>query len=104
MREYAGEVYFIPRMSLQPSMDEIPFKMSRPLFLVKLAFALTVNKAQGQMVKRLGVDLRKPIFLHGQLYTALSRTTSMTNLKAIVPDYTNRRTMNIVYEEVLDRQ
>jgi ATP-dependent exoDNAse (exonuclease V) alpha subunit len=34
---------------------------------------MTINKAQGQTLHTVGVDLRSPVFSHGQLYVALSR-------------------------------
>ncbi|KAG5531642.1 hypothetical protein RHGRI_026310 [Rhododendron griersonianum] len=42
----------------------------RHQFLVRLAYAMTINKSQGQSVKFVGVDLRTPVFSHGQLYVA----------------------------------
>jgi hypothetical protein len=35
--------------------------------------AVTINKAQGQTYKRVGLWLPTPVFSHGQLYVALSR-------------------------------
>ena len=32
---------------------------------------MTINKAQGQTLKVIGLDLRQPIFAHGMLYTWL---------------------------------
>ena len=37
-------------------------------------FAMTTNKSQGQSFNFVGIYLPKPIFSHGQLYVALSRT------------------------------
>ena len=34
---------------------------------------MTINKAQGQTYKRVGLWLLTPVFSHGQLYVALSR-------------------------------
>jgi ATP-dependent exoDNAse (exonuclease V) alpha subunit len=43
-------------------------------FPVKLAFALTMNKSQGQSLKSDDLDLSGSVCLaHGQLYVALSR-------------------------------
>jgi hypothetical protein len=38
-----------------------------------LAFAVTINKGQGQENERVGLDLPAPVFAHGQLYTGMSR-------------------------------
>ena len=64
---------------------------------------MTINKSQGQSVKHIGLDLRSPVFSHGQLYVALSRCTSGNRIKVILlPENTDRRTVNIVYPEILN--
>ncbi|XP_060520793.1 ATP-dependent DNA helicase pif1-like [Cylas formicarius] len=45
----------------------------RKQFPIKLAHAITINKAQGQTLSRVGLCLNVPCFAHGQLYVALSR-------------------------------
>jgi ATP-dependent exoDNAse (exonuclease V) alpha subunit len=37
---------------------------------------MTINKSQGQSIVNVGIDVRTPVFSHGQLYVALSRCTS----------------------------
>jgi hypothetical protein len=46
---------------------------------------MTVNKSQGQSFDIIGVDLRTPVFTHGQLYVALSRVTDITDLSLLLP-------------------
>ena len=71
--EHHGETALIPRISLIPTTSsEVTFRFKRRQFPVRLAFALSINKAQGQSVRYVGLDLRMPIFAHGQLYVALS--------------------------------
>jgi len=93
----------IPRISLIPTTSTpIAFKFKRRQFPVRLAFALSINKAQGQSVKHVGLDLRVPVFSHGQLYVALSRARQRKNIKVLLPeDSTKPITANVVYEEVL---
>jgi ATP-dependent DNA helicase PIF1 len=47
---------------------------------LKLAWALTVHKSQGQTYERVLLDLSTGMFAAGQLYVALSRCTSMEGL------------------------
>ena len=62
---------------------------------------MTVNKSQGQSLKHVGLDLRTPIFSHGQLYVTLSRCTSGNHLKVLLQDVDGGRSTNVVYNEVL---
>jgi ATP-dependent exoDNAse (exonuclease V) alpha subunit len=61
---------------------------------------MTINKSQGQSFKAVGVDLRTPVFTHGQFYVAASRVTSKTGLSILLPSNTDK-TANIVYPEIL---
>jgi ATP-dependent exoDNAse (exonuclease V) alpha subunit len=73
-------------MSLEASSEEnhIPLKCCQ--FPVRLAFTMTINKAQGQSVKWVGLILWTPVFSHGQLYVALSRCTHPESVYAIFPE------------------
>ncbi|KAI5888541.1 helicase [Schizophyllum commune H4-8] len=63
---------------------------------------MSINKAQGQSVKYVGLDLRSPVFTHGQLYVALSRATASHNIKVLIDGDSNANTVqNVVYPEVL---
>jgi ATP-dependent exoDNAse (exonuclease V) alpha subunit len=99
---HKGHTAFIPRISLEPSNEELPIKLRRTQFPVRLAFSMTVNKSQGQSVENVGLDLRTAVFSHGQLYVALSRCTSGKRIKVLFPEgQRTTSTVNIVYPEVL---
>lgn len=49
-------------------------------FPVKLAWAITVHKAQGATYQSVGVDMATGMFAEGQTYVALSRCTDMNKL------------------------
>ena len=91
-----GEEVLIPKIPLIP--DNLPFKFRRLQLPINLAFAITVNKAQGQTLDFAGVDLRTPCFAHGQLYAALSRVRRKNNLFVLAD---GNKTDNIVYRRAL---
>ena len=101
--DHDGQLVLIPCISLIPtSTPNFAFKIWWWQFPVRLAFAITINWAQGQSVKHVGLDLCVPVFAHGQLYVALSWVTAKQNIKVLLPhDNQDSKTNNIVYEEVL---
>ncbi|CAB5199046.1 unnamed protein product [Rhizophagus irregularis] len=70
------------------------------------AFAMTINKSQGQSLNWVGLYFPTPVFSHGQLYVACSRITSRKNLKILIikqlGDNANliNYTYNVVYPEI----
>ncbi|CAF1468876.1 unnamed protein product [Rotaria magnacalcarata] len=66
-----GEDVFISRIPMVP--NDMPFQFKRLQFPVRLAFAMSINKAQGQSLKVAPINLGAPCFSHGQLYVACSR-------------------------------
>jgi ATP-dependent exoDNAse (exonuclease V) alpha subunit len=100
--DHAGKTTFIPRISILPSSTQVPFEFCRRQFPIKVSFAMSINKSQGQSVKHVGLDLRNAVFTHGQLYVAVSRVTSVWNIKAIWDsNLEGPITKNIVYPEVI---
>lgn len=101
--KHRGDVVFIPRIQLSPDDDNMPFAWSRRQFPVRVAFAMTINKAQGQTLQRVGVYLPSPCFGHGQLYVAASRVGLPADIRFAVDRDTDGifRTKNVVYGEAL---
>ena len=71
--------------------------------MTRVAFAMTVNKAQGQTLTCVGVYLERPCFSHGQFYVAASRVGLPENIMfAIEPNGDGEfRTANVVFAEAL---
>ena len=55
--------------------------MERKQFPLRLAYAMTYNKSQGQEFDKVVVDVRKQPFTHGHLYVALSRIRIANNIR-----------------------
>ncbi|XP_042895824.2 ATP-dependent DNA helicase PIF1-like [Parasteatoda tepidariorum] len=96
-----GSIVNLPRIELNTlsSNSSLPFVLYRRQFPVRLAYALTINKAQGQTFDKVGLYIERPIFSHGQLYVALSRCTTKENIKIFIKD--DPVINNIVYREIL---
>lgn len=91
-----GEIVLIPRIPLIPT--DMLFEFKRLQFPVRLSFAMSINKAQGQSLQVCGLNLEEPCFSHGQFYVACSRVGIPNCLFIYAPD---GKTKNIVYPNVL---
>ena len=99
--DHAGKVVFIPRITLDPS-EGLPVDLTRRQFPVRLCFVMTINKAQGQSIINVGIDIRNPVFSHGQLYVALSHCTFPDRIHVLFNEQSDTtRTINVVYPEFL---
>jgi hypothetical protein len=99
-----GSTILLPRCVFNISCEAsgLPFPVSRRQFPLIPAFAVTIHKAQGQTLLRVGLYLSNPIFTHGQLYTALSRTRGWQQI--VVHSLLLNATLieNCVYKNVLN--
>ena len=59
-RSAVGQLAYIPRIPMIPTDLSIPFK--RLQYLVKISFALTINKSHSQTFSLMGIDLREACF------------------------------------------
>ncbi len=88
--------------------SRIPFNATLPSghtlvrrqFPLAPAYATTFNSCQGLTLDVVGVDLTRPVFSHGQLYTALSRIRHRSHAKVRLHPW-QKTTKNVTYHEVL---
>ena len=102
--EHNDRTVLIPRISLRPKDRDFPFEWSRRQFPVRVAFAMTINKSQGQTLQNVGVWLNDGCFAHGQLYVCISRVGSPHSIKFAIRRIDGNppnATSNVVYREVL---
>jgi hypothetical protein len=66
---------------MSPFRIDWPFVLCCCRFPVRVAFAMTINKSQGQTLNNVGVYLSSPVFYHGQLYVVISWVKSSANIK-----------------------
>ena len=102
--EFNTRRVLIPRINLKPKDREFAFEWSRRQFPVRVCFAMTINKSQGQTLQNVGVWLNDCCFAHGQLYVALSRVGSPSKIKFAIRRLHGSGknfTSNVVFKEVL---
>ena len=92
----------IPRIRFTYRLGTGDLEITRKQFPLALGYAITINKAQGQTLRRVLLDLTTQPFTHGHLYVACSRTRNSASFFA----YMHNRTMplhacNVVYKDLL---
>ena len=76
-------LFFIPKIRNIYEDDRVKYESLQ--FPIRLAFAMTITKGQGQTADYVGLDLTHDVFAHGQQYTGWSRVTSGTRLRLFAP-------------------
>lgn len=74
------DILQLPRIPMIYNPDNMPMSMTRLQFPIKLAFAVTFHRSQGQSVEHCGILLPKDIWTHGQIYVAFSRCGNPRNI------------------------
>jgi ATP-dependent DNA helicase PIF1 len=98
-----GDIVYIPRICLTTKDPKWPFTLYRRQFPIRISYAMTINKSQGQTLTSVGVYLKTPVFTHGQFYVAVSRVTSKKALRILIENADGTcgsETRNIVFSEI----
>ncbi|KAJ6469820.1 hypothetical protein C8R45DRAFT_837129 [Mycena sanguinolenta] len=93
----------IPRIVAWWQPKGVGFKVLRKQLPLVLSYAATFNGCQGLTVQRLALDLRRPVFSHGQLYSAMSRVPNQRDVLVLRAEgeTLDTTTTNIVWKELL---
>jgi len=81
-----GQTRLIPRITFQEPWKGTAIILKRVQIPLRPAYAMTFNKSQGQTLDRVVLDIRNPIFAHGQLYVGLSRVRDRISIIALVTE------------------
>jgi ATP-dependent DNA helicase PIF1 len=81
-------------------LTDMLFGFKRLQFPVRLAFAMTINKAEEKLLQVCGLNFKNPCFSHGQLYIACSRVGKPSDLFVYTPE---GKTKNIGHSKALQK-
>jgi hypothetical protein len=96
-----GGCHCIPRIRFEFSPPHTSWTIQRLQFPLRVAYACTFNGCVGLTLDKTVIDLRNPVFAHGQLYTALSRVRCREDSRVLMEPGEKDETENVVYKELL---
>lgn len=98
-----NKIFCLPRINFEFSPHFCPWTIQRKQYPLRLAYSTTFNSCQGLTLERAVLDLRTPVFAHGQLYTAISRVRHRDSIHALFTEdnILTRRTKNVVHKSLL---
>ena len=109
---FKGKIVTIHRVDTVSNWKDGVIQTKRRQFSIRLAYAMTIHKSQGQTLARCGLYLPAPLFTHGQLYVALSRVGNPDHISICVENSNCQGklvqyskdvyTRNVVYTELFD--
>jgi hypothetical protein len=95
-------VFCLPRINFDFQPSFAPWSVERRQIPLHPAYATTFNSCQGLTLNRIVIDLRTPVFAHGQLYTSLSRVRQREDARLLVcDDNLDCTTANVVHRRLL---
>ena len=94
-----------PRITFRFTLPRSGVTVERRQFPLRPCYAITVNKSQGQTLRRICYDVREHPFAHGQLYVGTSRVRNRRDILMLTrPSHLldgKALTKNVVYPELL---
>lgn len=96
------EPQLLPRIPFEFTPPYSDWTIQRLQFLLRLAYASTFHGCAGLTLNRTIIDIRTPVFAHGQIYTALPRIRRRDDSQVFCDENTPIDIVtNIVYKESL---
>ncbi|KIJ44624.1 hypothetical protein M422DRAFT_167885 [Sphaerobolus stellatus SS14] len=98
--DLANDEVLIPRITFSTVLLTSRYTLLRKQFPLTPAYATTFNSCQGMTLDKIGIDLTRPVFSHGQLYTALSRVRHRSHARVRLGNG-EHSTENVTFTELL---
>jgi hypothetical protein len=98
---HLGEVHCIPRIRFPFQPTHSSWTVHRLQLPLRLAYSCTFNGCVGLTLDRTVLDVREPVFAHGQLYTALSRVRHRSHTRVLFRSPHDPTTRNVVHKNLL---
>ena len=80
-----GQWVNLPWICISHNIIKNELTMWQKQFPVALAYALTIDKAQGQSLEWVGLTLQSNVFVHRQLYMGISHAKDPDNIIICLP-------------------
>ena len=96
-----GACHCIPRIRFEFSPAHSSWTIQRLQLPLRVAYACTFHGCVGLTLDKTVLDLRTPVFAHGQLYTALSRVRCRQDSRLLFNPEEGPETENVVYKDLL---
>ena len=102
------ETYHLPRITFKFHPRGGTYDVDRRQIPLRLAYSTTFNSCQGLTLNKAVINLRCPVFAHGQLYTAFSRVRVRDDMRVLIESDlgdgdAHGEVTNVVYQELLLR-
>jgi|SRR5882762_912397 len=92
-------IYHIPRIDTMFQPRTFNFIVYRKQLPLTLSYATTFSGCLGLTVEKLVLDIRRPVFSHGQLYSAAMQVPNTKSVLILKAEGDN--TTNIIWKELL---
>jgi hypothetical protein len=96
-----GDIHCIPRIRFPFRPCHSSWTIHRLQLPLRLAYSCTFNGCVGLTLDKTVIDVRDPVFAHGQLYTALSRVRHRSHSRVLFSPTNHDMTRNVVYRDLL---
>src|SRR3984957_11141053 len=97
---HLGDIHCLPRIRFNFTPTNTTWTFSKRQLPLQLGYACTFHSCVGQTLNCMVLDIRTPVFAHGQLYMALSRIRRREDSRIFSPSGSTQMN-NVVYKDLM---